>query len=841
MRVKHRSDIGKRKDKILSWALALLFVFTTAVIAPSNTYAAYTGGAVGENTGVTSSTANDWQIVSGEYNGCAAANKTRDDLVRVQKNIVPTGVENEFLVYESIDKKMDWETLLSTSNLWLTTSGSLKEKDLGATGTDVKNLIKGNPAPVGKTVSGKNDYNVTVNIRNNASSPILMTYQDVWHGDTSNCSNGTGALELKKPDGTSIYVAVAMRVNLGAGNGHPLTFDILLDTLQGLDVSLEKVTLDKVTTTLPPGAEIIEVLPNSTQNAAVYSDGTMNPGSLVWNITEQSKMGTLETENGHNSGWFSNVAQCVYKIRLNTTSEDFNPCGNAASATTLPDSVYDIGETTELSWSAKHLGTGATRSKTTLFNEPEVKGVLYSIDINKVDPSGNKLNGAQFQMTGNLLRNNESYTSPVEKSDAGKTPMVRFTDIRTGGSYTLTEIKAPTGYYVSPDSWTMAMNYTNTKTDYTYNAATNTMQYTKLGNPFTITNQKAYGKLTISKTVVGSTTDQAQDFTFTFRLYDDDYTPAQEITESYSYIGSKSGTIKSGDTITLKHGQSITINNLPASARYVVTETANSKFDTTSTGDTGLIEKDKTKTAAFTNTRAKGNLTISKTVEPGLDTQNTEEFEFNLTLTDYDAPLTGTYQYTGSKSGTIGNGGTVKLKNGQSITIKGLPAGAKYKVIESPSEKYDLKSATGDEGTVPKNATATAAFVNEPKKEAKLYIKKVIDGNDTANLANDEFIINAKGGDVDAAAVLKDNETSDPILFKKDTTVSISEIIPMEYSLERLGVITKGSTTETPLSGSTYDLKLGDEVTIVVHNSYEWKPYFHDFDSVMNKFKQQIM
>lgn len=156
----------------------------------------------------------------------------------------------------------------------------------------------------------------------------------------------------------------------------------------------------------------------------------------------------------------------------------------------------------------------------------------------------------------------------------------------------------------------------------------------------------------------------------------------------------------------------------------------------------------------------------------------------------------------------------------------------------SGSLKEKDLGATGDEGTVPKNATATAAFVNEPKKEAKLYIKKVIDGNDTANLANDEFIINAKGGDVDTDMVLKHNDTSDAILFKEDTTVTVSEIIPMEYSLESLGVMTKGSTTETPLSESTYNLKLGDEVTIVVHNSYDWQPYFHDFDTVMNKFNQ---
>lgn len=795
---------------------------------------------------------NGWQVVSGGYADCKIANKTMETqdnlgLVQVQKNVVPTDVENEFLVYLSVATKMSWDDIFGKAVLSLTTA-------MGFTGPGIQDTLKGNftnfSADPSQSV-GPNTYPVTITVRDHGV--IVYQYKGDMRGSTPNCANGSLVMWLPGMPGVggekqSQCICLQKGASLGDGkkakNGDPLFADIdLADfTRAGYDFTPYIIGLSEVNGSIGNLSKPYESIEHIE---TLYSDGTIdvNGTDFSWSITKNNVNPTLAPN--YKSGWMNNIAQAVYRIRLNTTNDAFIPCGNAASSpgSTLQSAVYPVGQDTILDWS-KSIGTStttysqntlATTNMQTPFSEPSVRGVLYSIDINKVDEQGNKLSGAQFRMKGTLLRNNESYTSPIEKSDSGKNPMVRFTNIRTGGSYTLTEIKAPTGYYVSPDFWTMAMNYTNANGDYKYNAATNTMQYIAKGDPLKVTNRKAYGGLEISKNVVGSTTDKAQDFTFTFKLYDDDYDPPRLITESYSYSGSKSGTIKSGDTITLKDGQSITINNLPASARYEVTEAADGKFSTTSNGDTGLIEKDKTKTAAFTNTRDKGDLTISKTVEPGLDTQNTEEFKFTLTLTDYDAPLTGTYQYTGSKSGTIGNGGTVKLKNGESITVKDLPAGTKYKVVESPSEKYDLKSATGDEGNVPKNSTAVAAFVNEPKKEAKLYIRKVIDG-DTTNLTNDDFVINVRGGDVSSDVVLKHGETSKAILFKKDTAVSVSEIIPMEYSMEGLGVIVKGSTTETPLSGNTYDIKLGDEVTIVVHNSYEYKPYFHDFDSITNGF-----
>lgn len=56
-------------------------------------------------------------------------------------------------------------------------------------------------------------------------------------------------------------------------------------------------------------------------------------------------------------------------------------------------------------------------------------------------------------------------------------------------------------------------------------------------------------------------------------------------------------------TFKLKHGDKISIANLPAGVSYKVVETAVDKYDTAKSDDEGVISADKESTAAFTNTK----------------------------------------------------------------------------------------------------------------------------------------------------------------------------------------------------------------------------------------------
>lgn len=231
------------------------------------------------------------------------------------------------------------------------------------------------------------------------------------------------------------------------------------------------------------------------------------------------------------------------------------------------------------------------------------------------------------------------------------------------------------------------------------------------------TNTKnTYGNLTVSKTVSGDAADTTKAFTFTVTLSD------TSISGEHGDMTFENGIA----TFTLKDGESKTASSLPNGMGYTVKEADYSSdgYVTTKAGDTGEIVGGETATAAFTNTKNStppedpddppvtpqtGSLTISKTVT-GTAGEKDKLFTFTVTL-----GAEGTYSYTGSKSGTIANGGTVQLKHGESITISGIPEGTSYSVVESDNSGYEV-TKTGDTGTIAADTTSTASFTN--KKDA---------------------------------------------------------------------------------------------------------------------------
>lgn len=230
------------------------------------------------------------------------------------------------------------------------------------------------------------------------------------------------------------------------------------------------------------------------------------------------------------------------------------------------------------------------------------------------------------------------------------------------------------------------------------------------------------GNLTVSKTVAGNGADQNKEFTFTVML-------SSKINGTYGGITFTNGVA----TFTLKGGESKKATGLPEGITYEVTETDYSAdgYVTTKTGDTGKIVANGTATADFTNTKTTtppppdnppdnppdtppvtppdtpeyGSLTVKKTVTGDLANKD-QYFTFTITFN-----ASGSYSYTGSKSGTIKSGEAVQLKHGESITISGLPAGTTYAVTESGHSGYRAY-ASGNTGTIAANKTSTAAFTN---------------------------------------------------------------------------------------------------------------------------------
>lgn len=113
------------------------------------------------------------------------------------------------------------------------------------------------------------------------------------------------------------------------------------------------------------------------------------------------------------------------------------------------------------------------------------------------------------------------------------------------------------------------------------------------------------GELDVSKTVTGNLGDKNKYFEFKVTLTGE---AGKTYRDSYAVTGGSNtanpSTIKIGEdtTFLLKHGDTITIANLPYGVTYTVTETAVDGYTTEKTGADGTINA-ADQTAAFTNTK----------------------------------------------------------------------------------------------------------------------------------------------------------------------------------------------------------------------------------------------
>ena len=103
------------------------------------------------------------------------------------------------------------------------------------------------------------------------------------------------------------------------------------------------------------------------------------------------------------------------------------------------------------------------------------------------------------------------------------------------------------------------------------------------------------GSLSVSKTVTGDLGDQTKAFSFVVEL---------SASGRYSYTGSSAGTVASGETIWLRHGDRIVISGLPSGTAYKVTEVNYGDYLVYAQGNAGVIAADSISEASFVNTRS---------------------------------------------------------------------------------------------------------------------------------------------------------------------------------------------------------------------------------------------
>lgn len=288
----------------------------------------------------------------------------------------------------------------------------------------------------------------------------------------------------------------------------------------------------------------------------------------------------------------------------------------------------------------------------------------------------------------------------------------------------------------------------------------------------TTTDEVSDGRLTLSKTVTAAEGIVAPNKAFTFKvlLYQAD--GATPLTGTFAYAGRPSGTngtyvsgqIKSGDTIALKAGGSVTIA-VPVGARYEVQE-LDSKGDLMTSED-GFTVADKTNTrkgtvgqttqAGFTNiysvesTKVESAFKVQKKIS-GRNWTTADAFTMTLTAQG-EAPMPkgakeGVSTIALSQDVQVGNFGTIEYaKPGTYTYVIAEQAGdetaltfskATYRATVTVTDdgagkltaKTKITQLTDDAGNAAESTVEAAVFTNTAKT-GSLTVKKTVVGGDS--------------------------------------------------------------------------------------------------------------
>ena len=424
---------------ILAIALTVLTVFPTTVLAKTaaNTIAAT------QNLDSTKTAANHWQVVSGEYAGNEAKDKTTftGDAVRAQKNVVATDTENEFLIYESIDVKQRFADYFESATYEATTANDYHGEKPGT----VVDSMEGNLKVKVTGRSGVYSNHGTFSVLSSNGELLASDITLYW----SQANNVT--FYLKVDD--SHYVLVGVKIRNGSANtvqlSEPAEKLIMSKVAQYANISsvademgpnieyVETVSCNG-STSFDKDSNTLTWIPTSKQNPTI--DKVKTDESTTVTFTEDGKVVRTEKLYKYDS-WALNVSELVYKVRLTPAVST----GLSDPGDNLPGTDSGIGNnltngTATVNWEG---GSGDLIS-------PVVRGMLYEIKFKKIDDASpaHALEGAEF-----TLYSDEACTKPVTTAintatstkDKNGDAVVDFANLQYG-TYYLKETKAPAGY-----------------------------------------------------------------------------------------------------------------------------------------------------------------------------------------------------------------------------------------------------------------------------------------------------------------------------------------------------------------------------------------------------------
>ncbi len=429
----------------------------------------------GSGVSLALSAANSWQIVSERYVGSDAEYKTNtgtDGNVRVQKNVVPTDTENEFLVYLSVDMKELYTDYFATASFKAVSGNSNHDKELG---TVISSAPSGSSVDVG-TSSSVGSKSATFNIIN--SSGELLASDIVLYWSKSN--NFTIYMEIEDSEGTTYYILIGVSVKENTNNTIMLSDDAE-ELIKSAASSM--VSLTSVSDVVGEYVEFVELVSGDYDSKTSYEQDNR---TLTWvpvvkdNLTideekgDESKSVSYTDHSGNSisttvysyTSWALNAAELVYRVRLNVSASGFVSCANNMNSTASDSCSYPVSSSATLYYATQSGGSASVH-----FQQPYVRGLLYDITLKKVDDEGNALEGAEFTLS--------SAGGTVATATSDSDGLVSFTGLAYG-TYSLEETGVPTGYSaIDASKWeNIILSYTTTPSLLSAVSDTGHMRYT---------------------------------------------------------------------------------------------------------------------------------------------------------------------------------------------------------------------------------------------------------------------------------------------------------------------------------------------------------------------------
>lgn len=383
--------------------------------------------------------ANEWQIVSQQYAGTDQSYKTGYDIdndgskdIFYQKNVIPTGIENEFRVYMGITKRMTWDELLAESDFAISNSNGYHSVPIG---TLYGNISRGNGSWL---YAGKGSKNLEATVNYHRGGKIIHTYKGWYHYTTApTASNGTGFIYLKS---LGQYLLAARKIALSADkNGGSVIFDIDLDAMarQNIYFSVDDIVVDSVQDQM--GSYITYEKTETSDGETGFSGDT-----LTWTPVSNGVSGIQVLENSGLTGYHYNIHQMVYDVHLKAEQEGFQSCAQNMDSKVGDPESYQVNQQAVLKC---HIGSS---SGSPAFQVPYVRGLLYDLEFRKiVKDTQIPLKDISFTVTRQTGGNTAA--EQLEKTDRQTTDSdgwIKFHNL-PWGNYSLQELAGKEGSFQS--------------------------------------------------------------------------------------------------------------------------------------------------------------------------------------------------------------------------------------------------------------------------------------------------------------------------------------------------------------------------------------------------------